>query len=865
MKKKICPSCNTELPVDAPHGLCSACVLRSALQSRSPADAPSVEKVQAAFPDFKILECIGRGGMGIVYKAEQAKLGRCVAMKILDPSLSEDPSFAERFEREARTLGKLAHPNIVAIHEFGEREGFFWLTMEFVEGVNLRQAMQASIFTPEQALEVIPELCAALQFAHDQGVLHRDIKPENILLDTRGHVKIADFGIARLVGEQTDFTLTHTGSALGSTAYMAPEQIESPHDVDHRADIYSLGVVFYEMLTGSLPLGRFPAPSEKSTSDPCLDEVVFRALAKERERRYQSAGEVNEGVRTAHQTVAPLEKTPIESAQQFEKWSLLSWIGGIVGTVIGLFTSPLLCGLGATAAVLGLIGCWISLWRIKAGAYRSDHHLALLLLAFWPVVIAISVLSLMLYLRQVDTYPPQHIPNYTTQPFLFFLLTLLVPSLAGAALWKWVGTEGVFLKSRLGLVAACFLVVASALVAKISNKGAGHLRGYDVDGIQFPLSDPDEQEKTLIQAAMKEAAGPFEDQYSIRYLTNPREFVGSGFFAEIEISAASLEIAYQHSHRFRQRLRNLLPEALRPSGSYIPDKGEAIGEVEQRYRLLILPLLVCVPLIVIVTILAPGKRAAALLTFGAVATVAVSQVTWWPHSSLLPPSVGIAPPPPILPPMAYDFSTTRNAMESMIKAAKKGDKEGFSRGLTDEYLEMLLEEDFELRDMMQSVAIVKYGGQQTEQGNDATVRLNGPKRRELIDLVRVNREWKVPKPNEPEYHYSVPVGTIHSMVRAAKADDHYAFERGLDTALFSAKTKEPAKLAALKEQFKRLTGIKQIESESQTPHAALVVASDGDRELRISMILRDAVHVLSSGTPDQETVTIKEWHITKIE
>jgi serine/threonine protein kinase len=311
--------CEAELPVDAPHGLCPACVLRGAHESGSPTDVPSLEQIQAAFPDLNILECIGRGGMGIVYKAEQAKLGRCVALKILDPSLSGDPGFAERFEREARTLGKLAHPNIVAIHEFGEREGFFWLTMEFVEGVNLRQAMQASMFTPEQALEVIPELCSALQFAHEQEVLHRDIKPENILLDTRGHIKIADFGIARLVGEHADFTLTHTGSALGTTAYMAPEQIESPHDVDHRADIYSLGVVFYEMLTGSLPLGRFPAPSEKSTSDPRLDEVVFRALAKERERRYQSAGEVNEGVKTAHQAVAPSEKPSTEPAQKFEK------------------------------------------------------------------------------------------------------------------------------------------------------------------------------------------------------------------------------------------------------------------------------------------------------------------------------------------------------------------------------------------------------------------------------------------------------------------------------------------------------------------------------------------------------------------
>jgi serine/threonine protein kinase len=203
-------------------------------------------------------------------------------------------------------LAKLSHPNIVAVHDFGESGGYFWLTMEFVDGVNLRQAMQAARFTPAQALALIPELCAALQYAHDHGVLHRDIKPENILLDPKGRVKVADFGIARMAGdERMDLTLTKTGSFLGSAAYIAPEQIERPHEVDHRADLYSLGVVLYEMLTGELPLGRFPAPSEKSASDPRLDEVVFRSLEKEPEKRFQSADELRSGVgeldRISHQ------------------------------------------------------------------------------------------------------------------------------------------------------------------------------------------------------------------------------------------------------------------------------------------------------------------------------------------------------------------------------------------------------------------------------------------------------------------------------------------------------------------------------------------------------------------------------------
>ena len=219
-------------------------------------------------------------------------------------------------------LARLNHPNIVTVHDFGQANGFFYLLMEFVDGVNLRQAMKVGRFTPAQALAIVPKICEALQFAHNEGILHRDIKPENILLDSRGRVKIADFGIAKLLGGEAGragsplrdaaapseggahgvmrpaAALTETGNALGTPQYMAPEQIEHPQDVDHRADIYSLGVVFYEMLTGELPIGRFAPPSQKSTVDPRMDKVVLRALEKERERRTQSAEEVKTQVET---------------------------------------------------------------------------------------------------------------------------------------------------------------------------------------------------------------------------------------------------------------------------------------------------------------------------------------------------------------------------------------------------------------------------------------------------------------------------------------------------------------------------------------------------------------------------------------
>jgi len=301
MNPSICPHCRNPIPADAPGGLCPSCALLGAAQPTVVAPSLSAtarEEVSAAFPDLEILELLGQGGMGMVFKARQPRLDRLVALKILPPHLAAQPGFAERFTREARALARLNHPHIVTVHDFGESGGFYYLLMEYVDGVNLRKAMQAGI-QPEQAMLLVPRICEALQFAHDHGVLHRDIKPENILLDRKGRPKLADFGIAKLAGDQAS-GLTMSGAQLGTAAYMAPEQVEKPATVDHRADIYSLGVVFYEMLTGELPLGRFAAPSEKAAVGENVDAVVLRALEKERERRQQSAGEMKtqvEGVR----------------------------------------------------------------------------------------------------------------------------------------------------------------------------------------------------------------------------------------------------------------------------------------------------------------------------------------------------------------------------------------------------------------------------------------------------------------------------------------------------------------------------------------------------------------------------------------
>lgn len=305
-----CPQCGAIVPSGAPEGLCPGCLLQegtsadSATQPHSPKfEAPSVEELAGLFPNLEILALIGKGGMGAVYKARQPALDRIVALKILPPKPGTS-DFEERFNREARTLAKLSHPNIVTVHEFGQVNGLPFLIMEFVDGMNLRQLQKSSRLSPREALQIIPQICDALQYAHDEGVVHRDIKPENVLIDRKGRVKIADFGLAKLLDSDSDsFHLTREGQVMGTPHYMAPEQVEHPSEVDHRADIFSLGVVFYELLTGELPLGKFPPPSKKVLVDVRLDEVVLRALEKEPEKRYQQASQVKEKVETICESV----------------------------------------------------------------------------------------------------------------------------------------------------------------------------------------------------------------------------------------------------------------------------------------------------------------------------------------------------------------------------------------------------------------------------------------------------------------------------------------------------------------------------------------------------------------------------------
>ena len=343
-----CPRCGADQPIGSTGGICPRCAagLLQATQTDIPGEGtgaftpPTVTELAAKFPQLEILELIGRGGMGAVYKARQKELDRIVALKILPPDIGRDAAFAERFSREAKALARLNHPGIVTIHDFGRADGLYFFVMEFVDGMNLRELLNHQRISAREALAIVPQICDALQFAHDQGIVHRDIKPENLLLDRRGRVKVADFGLAKLIGPEHDpaasgdsphqsTSLTEAGKVMGTPNYMSPEQVEHPGEVDHRADIYALGVVFYQMLTGELPDKQIQPPSRKVQIDVRLDEVVLRALEKQPDRRYQQASTMKTQVEMIAQgpaqPVAPVPPRFPSGVDYKSKSTLFGW------------------------------------------------------------------------------------------------------------------------------------------------------------------------------------------------------------------------------------------------------------------------------------------------------------------------------------------------------------------------------------------------------------------------------------------------------------------------------------------------------------------------------------------------------------
>ncbi|QZA11469.1 serine/threonine protein kinase [Mycolicibacterium holsaticum DSM 44478 = JCM 12374] len=277
-------------------------------------DTPQHSRVGSRFGPYLIKRLIGRGGMGEVYEAEDTVKGRVVALKLLPDALSGDPVFRERLQREARSAGKLQEPHVVPVHDYGEIDGHLFVDMRLIDGIDLRTTLQRTgPMPPAQAVGLVRQIAAALDAAHDAGVMHRDVKPENILVTRDGFAYLVDFGIASAA---TDHTLTEKGTAIGTYAYMAPERFSSD-PVTYRADIYALACVLHQCLTGSQPyrtdslsmlitahlIQPAPRPSQvRPGVPPAFDAVVEKGMAKRAEDRYASAGEL---ARAAEAAVGP--------------------------------------------------------------------------------------------------------------------------------------------------------------------------------------------------------------------------------------------------------------------------------------------------------------------------------------------------------------------------------------------------------------------------------------------------------------------------------------------------------------------------------------------------------------------------------
>ncbi len=309
-----CPHCHEAF---VPEAIETAAWKKPGADAHPLAD-PDDGLVGARLGRWRLRRLLGRGGMGRVYEAheEGGRGKRRVAIKVLSEDLARDPSFVKRFHRESRVLASLSHPHIVEVVDRGEDDGRIYFAMEYVRGESLRRLLEQGPLDVEEVVRLAGEIASALTYAHERGVVHRDLKPENVLLDEEGRVHLVDFGLSRLAGDGgagATTMLTRTDVILGTYEYMAPEQRRGEKDLDARSDVFALGVMLYEMLTGKLPHGRFAPPSQaRADVPPSFDPVVNKALAPERVARYASAEALHHALRDGwvQRSTVPVEAPP---------------------------------------------------------------------------------------------------------------------------------------------------------------------------------------------------------------------------------------------------------------------------------------------------------------------------------------------------------------------------------------------------------------------------------------------------------------------------------------------------------------------------------------------------------------------------